>query len=544
MVSIKKPSVSFFLLLAIILDFNYLQGQSIPSYVPTNGLVGWWPFNGNAQDASGNGNHGNVSGPTLTADRFGVPNRAYNFAANGGISCMPFLGMNEITISFWFFIPTSSDGRCMITQNTATNCSDVSALIIYHPWIEEFYASSSTGTCGIGSATGTGFINANSSLYGTWHLRTMIQKNNGVVLDFIDTTLMTSHNRSNFYWCNSNNASFRIGGPWWGGDPQFFTGKLDDIGVWNRALTNPEILELYLSQQCQISITSQPLNQVTSINSTADFAINSSISTATHHWQSNSGFGFQDLYNAGQYSGVTSSTLTVSNTSLQNNNQLFRCIVTTPNCGSDTSDIVTLTVSSSGQGPALPRKFNYQAVVRDSMGALITNRHVSLRVTLLRGSAPHSPELFKEAHQASTNASGLLTVKIGNGQSILGSMDSIDWSQGMVYLRTEIDPTGGNTFSMVNTAELLSVPYALYSLNSGGGPSGPAGPQGPSGPMGLQGVQGAPGNDGVGILSITNTGNNMVITLSNGNTYSVPLPAPNDQAAKNAKTLIYTTDGF
>jgi hypothetical protein len=101
----------------------------------------------------------------------------------------------------------------------------------------------------------------------------MIQKNNGVVLDFIDTTLMTSHNRSNFYWCNSNNASFRIGGPWWGGDPQFFTGKLDDIGVWNRALTNQEILELYLSQQCQISITSQPLNQVTAINSTADFAI-------------------------------------------------------------------------------------------------------------------------------------------------------------------------------------------------------------------------------------------------------------------------------
>jgi len=177
-------------------------------------------------------------------------------------------------------------------------------------------------------------------------------------------------------------------------------------------------------------------------------------------------------------------------------------------------------------------------VVRDSMGALITNRNVSLRVTLLRGSAPHSPELFKETHQASTNASGLLTVKIGNGQSILGSMDSIDWSQGMVYLRTEIDPTGGNTFSMVNTAELLSVPYALYSLNSGGGPPGPAGP------MGLQGVQGAPGNDGVGILSITNTGNNMVITLSNGNTYSVPIPNSSTQQLNHVKTLIYTTDGF
>jgi microcystin-dependent protein len=235
------------------------------------------------------------------------------------------------------------------------------------------------------------------------------------------------------------------------------------------------------------------LNYVSTINGSSLFTLISNDSTATHHWQTNSGFGFQDLYNAGQYSGVTSSTLTVSNTSLQNNNQLFRCIVTTPNCGSDTSDIVTLTVSSSGQGPALPRKFNYQAVVRDSMGALITNRNVSLRVTLLRGSAPHSPELFKETHQANTNATGLLTVKIGNGQSILGSMDSIDWSQGMVYLRTEIDPTGGNTFSVVNTAELLSVPYALYSLNSGGGPSGPAGPQGP---MGLQGPVGPQGPSG------------------------------------------------
>lgn len=106
MVLNKRPSISFFLLWAIILDFNYLQGQSIPSYVPTNGLVGWWGFNGNAQDGSGNGNHGSVSGPTLTADRFGVPDRAYNFAANGGISCMPFLGMNEITISLGFlFLP-------------------------------------------------------------------------------------------------------------------------------------------------------------------------------------------------------------------------------------------------------------------------------------------------------------------------------------------------------------------------------------------------------------------------------------------------------
>ena len=56
----------------------------LPSYVPSNGLVGWWPFNANATDESGNGNNGTVNGATLTSDRFGITNSAYDF--NGSIS--------------------------------------------------------------------------------------------------------------------------------------------------------------------------------------------------------------------------------------------------------------------------------------------------------------------------------------------------------------------------------------------------------------------------------------------------------------------------
>ena len=51
----------------------------VPSYVPTNGLVGWWPFSGNANEISGNGNNGTINGATLTIDRFGIQNNAYNF---------------------------------------------------------------------------------------------------------------------------------------------------------------------------------------------------------------------------------------------------------------------------------------------------------------------------------------------------------------------------------------------------------------------------------------------------------------------------------
>ena len=76
----------------------------VPSYVPTNGLVGWWPFNGNANDESGNGNNGTVNGATLTTDRNGVANKAYSF---DGID--DFITTNNITtnntnwsVSFWY----------------------------------------------------------------------------------------------------------------------------------------------------------------------------------------------------------------------------------------------------------------------------------------------------------------------------------------------------------------------------------------------------------------------------------------------------------
>jgi len=80
--------------------------QSVPSYVPTNGLVGWWGFNGNAQDGSGNGNHGTVNGATLTTDRFGNQNGAYQFA-NSEISIadnslLDSTFSNSFSLAFWY----------------------------------------------------------------------------------------------------------------------------------------------------------------------------------------------------------------------------------------------------------------------------------------------------------------------------------------------------------------------------------------------------------------------------------------------------------
>ncbi len=78
------------------------------SKVQTGDLVAYYPFNGNANDASGNGNHGTVSGATLVADRFGQANRAYAFDGVDDyirIPNQPVLNFQQaITINLWMKI--------------------------------------------------------------------------------------------------------------------------------------------------------------------------------------------------------------------------------------------------------------------------------------------------------------------------------------------------------------------------------------------------------------------------------------------------------
>ena len=80
------------------------MAQNIPSYVPQNGLVGWWPFNGNANDESGNGNNGTVNGATLTADRNGKTNSAYNFDGVNNFIQIQALNVSNLSISAWINI--------------------------------------------------------------------------------------------------------------------------------------------------------------------------------------------------------------------------------------------------------------------------------------------------------------------------------------------------------------------------------------------------------------------------------------------------------
>jgi hypothetical protein len=129
----------------------------IPTYVPANGLVGWWPFNGNANDESGNGNHGTVNGATLTADRFGNANMAYYFSSAG---CATYIACNintasitsGVTIGFWaqrinsgclsprimkFYAP--ADGPGTVTFDWPNNVTQPSMAYVTSTILSPFY---------------------------------------------------------------------------------------------------------------------------------------------------------------------------------------------------------------------------------------------------------------------------------------------------------------------------------------------------------------------------------------------------------------------
>lgn len=111
-----------------------------------------------------------------------------------------------------------------------------------------------------------------------------------------------------------------------------------------------------------------------------------------------------------------------------------------------------------------PQLMSYQCVVRDNGGELIAKQVIGVRTSILKGS-PIQIIVFQETYSPnpSTNENGLLTLAIGSGTPSTGDFSKIDWSNGPYFLRTEIDPKGGTSYTITGQSQILSVPYALFS---------------------------------------------------------------------------------
>lgn len=126
------------------------------------------------------------------------------------------------------------------------------------------------------------------------------------------------------------------------------------------------------------------------------------------------------------------------------------------------------TVFSHVVGQA-PQKINYQAVVRHSDGSVISDTQISMKISIRIGGVNGS-EVYSEVHNVMTNEYGLVRLGIGTGTSA-DNFSLIDWSAGKeLWVRIEIDETGGSNFQLMGGMELLSVPFSLYASEAGSAP--------------------------------------------------------------------------
>jgi hypothetical protein len=128
--------------------------------------------------------------------------------------------------------------------------------------------------------------------------------------------------------------------------------------------------------------------------------------------------------------------------------------------------IFIMIVSGANVFAQAPEMINYQAVVRDLSGNSITNQLVGVRISILQGSTA-GPEVFAETQGPTTNSYGLINMQIGTGANIGSPLSSINWGSSTFFIRIEIDPTGGTSYSVSSTSQLLSVPFALYAKTAG-----------------------------------------------------------------------------
>lgn len=126
-----------------------------------------------------------------------------------------------------------------------------------------------------------------------------------------------------------------------------------------------------------------------------------------------------------------------------------------------TITIVAILVSITSVFAQSPEKLSYQAIVRDASNTLISNTEVGIQISLIQTTSDGSV-VYLETHTVSSNENGLVSLEIGTGDTS-DDFSTIDWSNDIYFVKTEIDTEGGSTYTISSVSQLLSVPYALHA---------------------------------------------------------------------------------
>jgi hypothetical protein len=317
------------LLLSSILCCSLLAQAQIPFWLPSSGLVGWYPFDSNANDKSGKGNHGTGYNVTLAQDRLGNNGKAYSF--NGFSSYIevpdhPSLRVKKITLAVWVKPYTISGGvNNVIEKGNKTNAYNETIGMTTH----EFAIKQNSG-CTPGTNWQINGYNKALQL-NDWQL--LLSTFDGdTIKSYINDTLVAKRAAPGLMdTCMGGTLRFSYNFDVY---PEFFDGVLDDVSMYDRALNECEIRRVY--RQNHTGIATQPVN-TSPVNSTAKFSIVAPGTGLSYQWLEISGSSITLLGNGGKYSGVNTNTLSITGVTPSMYGKFYKCIVMAPGLCPDSS---------------------------------------------------------------------------------------------------------------------------------------------------------------------------------------------------------------
>jgi hypothetical protein len=252
---------SLLLSIAMTLGMTALtMAQNVPSYVPTNGLIGWWPFTGNPNDSSGNGNHAIVNAALLTSDRFGNTNTAYSFNGSnsylhGNATSFP---SGDRSIALWFYTTNINIGSAGMQAfgygGGLCGRSWLMQMDNSTPFTSFFTDNSYEVSIGCNNwitALPFGVNGSPANPNNNWHHWVITNGPGGIDHYFdgnyaggITTSIGNTIVAGKMFFMGSCPDSTGLVA-YQDAYLNNWNGKLDDIGIWNRQLTQQEITALY-----------------------------------------------------------------------------------------------------------------------------------------------------------------------------------------------------------------------------------------------------------------------------------------------------------
>ena len=256
-----------------------------------NGLVACYPFNANAKDETGNGNNGTVNGATLTTDRFGKVNSAYNFDGASYISAPPEQFKNDVySFSLWVKLenlPSDGDQSCFISVGAPGGDHVVSVASSYSSL---FTRGFSVGSYNIGTPAGSSNWTGVSATLSKWyHLVYTRDKTSiklfvdGILISDLGPNTLTRGTSSSYLTPTNFIIGSRVG---LNGLFQYTSGVIDDIHIYKRVLNADEVKALYDGNPTQ-SITISTNNPSPCGGDKITFTANGATNTSKYQWKVN-----------------------------------------------------------------------------------------------------------------------------------------------------------------------------------------------------------------------------------------------------------------